>query len=206
MPNQPTTPNPDYEEWLRILKTNGEAPHTMDEQDQLEIIVEAMRQTGDALTPSDETKRAAWRQIEQAMEKRSQPAQPAWQSIFQRFWSMPAFAPALLASSVALIIGWLFLTTQNEDTDITVVAMRGGSYSIPIQDFTAQQPKLVQELREIGLEVEVQREAAQISLTIPVSDPPPPALLAWASRWGIAPMPAGKWHIALVPSSKKTHE
>lgn len=205
MSNQPTTPDPDSEEWLRMLKANGDAPHTKEELDQLAIIIEAMRQTGDALTPSEETKRTAWNQIKQAMEKQPQPVQSNWLTSFRHFWSMPAFAPALLASSAALVIGWLVITTQNKDTDITVIAMRG-AYSIPVQDFSAQQPKLVQELREIGLEVEVQRETAQILLTIPVSDPPPPALLAWAARWGIAPMPAGKWHIVLIPSPKKIHE
>jgi hypothetical protein len=206
MSDQPANPNTEPDEWLRLLKTSGDELHTEEGPASLAVLVEAMRQTGDALTPSEETRRATWQQIEHSMAKRSQPAQSGNSFFSRRFWGMPAYATALMASGAALVIGLLVLDMQTKDADITVVAMRGGVSRIPVEDFSAPQPKLVQELRDMELEVESQREAAQILLTIPVPDPPSPALLAWAARWGVTPMPGSKWQIVLVPASQENHE
>lgn len=187
-------PGPDQElhDWMDMEGTT-------DQTEEARRLIQAMRQTGDALSPSEQTRQATWARIAQAMTTK-QKKQSGFDEFFRHFMSSfsPGMATATLILGVTVLL-WAYL--PNEQAEFTDMGTKGPPHVIAIHDFSSSNPALVKELSDMGLSFDYRPGAKEGVLTIQVTDPPSLALLQWASRWNLLPPLPGPWHLKVVPES-----
>jgi len=163
-------------------------------------LLKAMRATGDALTPSANTKLEAWEQVARAMAARpassfSAKRHGAFAEFFWRFLLPGVAAAAIVLLGVTLI----FLPAKN--SEYTVLASKGTSAIVVIEDFSSDSPVIIEELKNLGLVFEFHQDLAERVVIVQVPNPPPVSLVQWASRWDILPPEPGEWRLKIVPKT-----
>lgn len=174
-----------------------------EESADLRLLADATRQalleTGDSLTPSDETTRRAWQQLEQKAQARG---------LFnERFrWLEWMLLPRRLAFalSVTLAIGaaLFWWTARYGDSGLIIVAMRGEATVVTVSDADAEIPALVRELRALNLSPEVTRLADGTRVDVVWPSPPSPQATAWLTEKGFRLSADGKLHLYLIKPSQ----
>lgn len=156
---------------------------------------QAMLETADRHTPSDQATQHAWQALEREAEARG---------LFdERYsWLEWFLAPRRLAFAMVLALaagtGIIWHEAQQSDSGITIVAMRGDATVLTVSDADAETPELVRELRALKLSPELSRteDGTRIDVAWPV--PPSPQASAWLTEKGFHLSADGKLHLYLV--------
>jgi len=161
-------------------------------------LIQAMRESGEALTPSEQTRQIAWAQVEKAMAAKQQqtPGSPwfSTQNLFR--FLMPGMATAVLVLGAGVMV-WSYLPSEPEYIEL---GSKGPPSVVATQDFSLDTPALVTELSHLGLTSHYRHDTSEGTLTIQVPNPPPHELLHWASRWNLLPPEPGVWNLKVVPA------
>lgn len=178
----------------------GESPPDGDAD--LRLLAEATRQalldTGDSLSPSDETTRRAWQRLEQQAQ-----AQGMFDERYRWLdgWLQPRRLALSLSLTLAVGAAFLWWTAQYGDSGIVIVAMRGDATVITVSDADAETPVLARELLALNLSPEITRVADGTRIDVVWPAQPSAEASAWLAEKGFHLSADGKLHLYLVKPS-----